>query len=195
MIRSAFGLLLAFSLLAGDPAAAQIRGGDTFLGIQGGATSSEIRGATINTNFRWGGTAGVLAGWRPSPGTVTGLEANWVMKGGEGTSLHYIEIPFTAGVSGPLGGNGWRGRFYTGIGFGFKVGCSSDAPSEFRDCDNVNGTEWSWPFGIQIGKWNVNRSLVALDVRYTWGLSRVFNNISGENRVWQFKLVWGRTRR
>ena len=184
------GMALAAAFVLPQTGNAQVRSGDIFFGGSAGTSSSEVRGGSINTDFKWGGMAGVMVGWRPSGSSVVGFETNWVQKGGKDLSLDYIEFPLTVGASGALGGGSVVGRFYTGIGFGFRVSCSSDILA--RNCDNANSTEWTWPVGVTIGNWSANRMMVALDARYSVGLSRTFENVSGQNYAWQIRLIIGK---
>jgi len=132
---------------------------------------------------------GLFAGFRTSRNSVGQLEANYVQKGGDGVSLDYIEIPFTAGAVLPLGQSGARVRLYTGIGLGFKVSCDS---SDIRlNCNLARGTEWTWPFGISLGK--TSQSLYyAIDARYSIPLSDAFDSHIAANYSWQFRLFLGK---
>ena len=180
----AAAMILSISTAA--PADAQLR--RAFAGVSAGASSSQLS-ASSNSDFRWGAMVGAFGAFRPTGGTITTVEANWVQKGGGNTRLEYIEIPLTVGVDGPLGDSGMRGRIYSGVGFGFRVACSTDAVT--LNCDNANSTEWTWPLGLQLGRRTDDGRLVAFDVRYSIGLSRVFSNRAPENRAWQFRLSYG----
>ena len=186
------GLACACLLLSPADASSQIRSSDVFFAGSLGTSASEVRGGGINTDFKWGGMGGIAVGWRPSRGSVVGLEANYAAKGGKDLNLNYIEFPLTVGVSGQTGNGSNAARLYTGIGFGFRVGCSSDLPNPARDCDNANSTEWTWPVGVMLGRWNADRALIALDARYSIGLSRTHSNLSGLNYAWQFRIVVGK---
>ena len=184
-------VLIAVSiLLTAGPGHAQRA--KTLVGVTGGATTSDIC-CSINTSSRWGGTAGLFAAFRASRQTVISLEGNWAQKGGDPVRLDYVEFPLTFGASMPTGNGDWRIRAYTGIGIGFKIGCSeSNSNSTFFDCDNANSTEWTWPFGIVFSHINPNGSMFGFDVRYSYGLSNTFDNLSSSrNRTWYFRLVYG----
>lgn len=161
------------------------------VGITGGATYGKIDGS-IDSDWRWGGTAGLFAAWRPSRGSNVNLEANWTQKGGNGARLDYIEVPLTIGAAYQLD-NGFRTNLYTGIALNLRVGCSTtaEAPPGFRDCGRAKSPEWSWPFGVFFG---VERGgkLIGVDARYNVGLSDTFESIFSENRTWHFRLVLGR---
>ena len=177
------------SLLIAGTALAQRRG-DTLVGVNGGATLSDLFGGSVNTNSRWGGTAGVFAAFRTTRNTVVHLEANWVQKGGAGVRLDYIEIPLLVGGVAPAYSGDVRFRFYTGIDLSFKVGCTSER--NFADCNQVNTPEWSWPFGLQIGRWTPSGAFFGVDVRYSFGLSDAFDTSRAYNRTWFFKAFLGK---
>ena len=152
----------------------------TFGAIVGGASLSDIGGDFgSTTRTRWGGTAGLLLGYNAWRTAVT-LEGDWVQKGGGDTRLDYIEFPLTVGAVAVAGGGAMRARIYSGISFGFKVSCSSDIDGV---CDDASGTEWGWPFGLQLAKVNENNSFVGLDVKYTVALSDAFDFINAYNRL------------
>lgn len=182
----ALGVIL--SLLVASPALAQ-RAGALFGGVSGGATVGDLFGGSVNTDSRWGGTAGLFAGWRTFRNQVVVVEANWVQKGGEGTRLDYIEIPLLVGGVVPAYGGDLRFRGYIGIDLAFKIGCES---GDVRlDCDRAKSTEWSMPFGLMFGRWLESGRFFALDVRYSLGLSDPFETSVAYNRSWQFRLFIG----
>jgi hypothetical protein len=187
--------VLAWFVLA-TGAESQMRSGGPYFGIAGGASSSEIRGDIVNTDFRWGGMAGAFVGTRPNRNSVTTLGINWVQKGGEGTSLDYIEIPLTVGATAPLGDGSFAATLYTGIGFGFQISCSSEAalgdePSADALCSNVHDTEWTWPFGIRLSRFGSSGRPVGIEVRYAWGLTNITPAVFATNRAWQLRLFFG----
>ena len=186
MLRIGRAIFLALVLAP----AAQAQGpGSTFGAIVGGASLSDIGGDFgSTTKTRWGGTAGLLLGYNAWRTAVT-LEGDWVQKGGGDTRLDYIEFPLTVGAVAVAGGGAMRARIYSGISFGFKVSCSSDIDDV---CDDASGTEWGWPFGLQLAKVNENNSFVGLDVKYTVALSDAFDFIDAYNRPWQFRLMFGK---
>ncbi len=176
-------LTALLSLAFAGSAAAQVK----FAAISGGATYGDICCA-VNTDHRWGGTAGVTVGYRGWNYVAFNLEANWIQKGGGDTRVDYIEIPFLVGGTYGSGG-GLRARVYTGLGVAFPIGCSSEAV--LLTCDQKK-TEWAWPFGIQVGKWTPSDTFFALDVRYSLGLSDTFETLLAHNRSWQFRLFVGK---
>ena len=184
----ALSLALSLSLAPGAEAEAQ----QLFVGVTGGATYGDLFGGGINTDSRWGGTAGLTVGYRNLRYLVTQLEANWVQKGGGGVRLDYIEIPLLIGASGQYP-NGLGARLYTGIGVAFPVGCSSDRQASFS-CDADRKTEWAWPIGLQLGRWVDQGRFVAVDIRYSSSFTDAFEGALASNRSWQFRLLVGTPR-
>jgi hypothetical protein len=188
MTRTAGAVLAGLTMLCfAVPTSAQTSRGP-FVGITGGAASSEIRGGGINTNFKWGGTAGLFVAYRPHWNAVTSLEGYWVQKGGKDADVDYLEFPLTFGGVAPMANGDLRLRGYAGIGVAFRISCSSEITR--LDCDRANSTEWTIPFGLMFGRWTGNRTM-AFDVRYSWGLTNVFENVSGQNRTWYLRAIIG----
>jgi len=160
----------------------------SFVGLTGGATLGDLYGGGVNTDARWGGTVGVTAGVRNWNYSVAQVEVSWIQKGGEDTRLDYVEIPFLFGALAETA-SGNSARAYTGIGVAFPVGCSADG----NLCDTDRNTEWAWPIGLQLGRVVEGGRFVALDVRYSIGLSDAFKAANVTNRSWQFRLVVGRS--
>jgi hypothetical protein len=162
-----------------------------FAGIAGGATYGDLEGGVTNTDSRWGGMAGIFVGYSRSY-VIGVLEANWVQKGGDSTRIDYIEVPFLIG-GGTTTDSGILFRFYTGIGIGFPISCSSTSTSTLQNCDLKKSTEWTWPIGLLIGRQLGDGPMFGgVDVRYSIGLSDVFENSLARNRSWQFRLLLGR---
>ena len=191
-----FVLTALMICLASDAALSQMRTARPrqraprqFVGVSGGATLSDLFGGAINTSSRWGGTAGVFAGYRTTRNSVVALEVNWIQKGGGDTRVDYVEVPLLLGGAAPAAHGAVRFRAYTGIALGFRVGCSST--STFLSCDAAKSPEWAWPFGFMIASTNRSGRMVGVDVRYSIGLSDVFETSSASNRTWQFKAFFG----
>jgi hypothetical protein len=189
MNRHVLGTAALVLAAAASPAWGQ-GGGTLSAGILGGATNSELNGGIVNTDHRWGGTAGAFLAYN-NWYSVWGLEANWSQKGGEGTRIDYLEFPLTVGGGISTSQGGLKFRLYTGIGFAAKLSCTSEA--QLLNCDDVRSTEWSWPIGIEVGKWTSGGKLIGLDVRYNYGLSDAFTNVGNlsVNRTWYFRLLLG----
>jgi hypothetical protein len=180
--------LAAFaSLIFAAPATAQQA---KFVALSGGATYGDICCASVNTDSRWGGMAGVMVGMRNWNYAVFTLEGNWVQKGGGNTRVDYIEVPFLIGGTYGSQSGGIRARIYTGIGIGFPITCNTT--SLLVQCDGKKSPIWSWPFGVQFGKWTQGGGIVALDVRYSLGLTDTFQNLFAHDRSWQFRLIVGK---
>jgi hypothetical protein len=182
-------LVVSMTLVLATNVHAQRR---AFVGITGGATVGDLYGGGVNTDARWGGTAGLTAGVRNWDYTVAQIEANWVQKGGEGVRLDYIEIPVLfGGVAQTRSGR--SARFYTGVGVAFPIACSADEGSSIA-CNRDRNVEWALPLGLQLGQWVDAGRFVAIDVRYSIGLSDAFKSFGPNNRSWQFRLMVGRQR-
>lgn len=184
---------VAALLFTADDSFAQKRG---YVALTGGLTSSELRGGGVNSNFRSGGTLGLQAGWRAGRNTIMAVEASWVQMGGkfsngDQTRLDYIQVPLTFGGALPLGNSDWVARLYTGLGLGFKVGCSSDS---FLNCSQTNSPIFSWPIGLAFAKWpsDAGKPMFGFDVRYDVGLGNAFSNVFVHNYSWQFRLLIGK---
>jgi hypothetical protein len=184
MLRTGCALLTALVLAASASAQGP---GTKFAAVIGGATLSDIDNFPVVEDDRWGATAGALVGINAGRTAAT-LEALWIQKGGGETRLDYIELPLTLGAIVAPEGKTYRLRLYSGISVGFKVSCSSD----LLDCDNAKGTEWGWPIGFQIAKVTNSASFFGIDVRYTFPLSDAFEFAEAHNRVWAFRLMFGK---
>ncbi len=184
-------LMASACLLLAEQASAQYAG-EVYGGILGGATYSELRGGLVDTDWRWGGTAGLFSAWRPQTNTVVSIEASWIQKGGEDVRLDYIEIPFLIGGALGAAEGKVRARVYTGAAVAFKIGCSSDTTS--ASCDVARSPEWSWPIGLTITRWG-SRGFIGLDVRYSVGLNDTFETSAARNRSWQFRMLFGKPTR
>ncbi|MEE9247059.1 MAG: outer membrane beta-barrel protein [Gemmatimonadota bacterium] len=180
------GLGSLVCLLLAEPALAQRV--QPFAGVSGGATSSRLVGGGFSSDARWGGTAGVFVGARTSRNSVINLEGNWLQQGGGDTRLDYIDVPLTVGAVVPSADRMWRFRGYAGIGLAFKVSCSSD--TSFLNCGSAKSTVWSLPFGFMFGRVLQGGKVLALDIRYSLGLSDAFTTSSVDNRSWQFRALF-----
>jgi hypothetical protein len=187
MHRIARALLpVALILAAPAPASGQAPG-SKFVGLIGGAVHSDL-GSFVNTGGRWGGTAGILLGVNTSWSSIT-LEGNWIQKGDESTHLDYIEVPVTVGRVILLRDGKTRGRLYAGLSLGFKTSCES----EVLDCDLAEDKELGLPLGFQFATVRGANSFIGIDVRYTYPLIEVYDDLNAHNRPWQFRLMFGRT--
>jgi len=181
-MRRAIVLVLGLTLVSA-PAWAQ----RSFAGLIGGATLSDF--GNTGSSSRWGGTAGVMVGFRTYTWSVVSLEGAWTQRGDENVRLDYIDVPLTIGGVASAGSD-VRFRIYGGIDLAFKIGCKSQAA--LLNCDNAKSTQWLLPFGIMFGRWTQRGTAVGLDVRYLVGLSDAFEISSVFNRGWQFRMFVAR---
>jgi hypothetical protein len=187
MHRIARALLpVALVLAAPAPASGQAPG-SKFVALIGGAVHSDL-GSFVNTGGRWGGTAGILLGVNTSWSSFT-VEGNWIQKGDESTHLDYIEVPVTVGRVILLRDGKTRGRLYAGLSLGFKTSCES----EVLDCDLAEDKELGLPLGFQFATVRGANSFIGIDVRYSFPLIEVYDDLDAHNRPWQFRLMFGRT--
>jgi hypothetical protein len=103
-MKTVIAVALVLVVLA-TPAVAQRQ----FIGLTGGATLSDF-GSTASGS-RWGGTAGITAGFRTSNWSVINLEATWTQRGDENVRLDYIDVPLLIGGVARAGSD-TRWRFY-----------------------------------------------------------------------------------
>jgi hypothetical protein len=188
MKRSVFVLLAALLLpTLASPASAQER---ILFGVNGGAVYSNI--GLGGSDWAWGGSAGVVAGFQNWNYTIFSIEANWARRGDSNFRMDYVEFPLLFG--GVVGSN-IRARLYTGIALGIELSCSNSGFVDIRySCSRTDTSQWSWPFGVQIGRYNPGARFMALDVRYSYSLSDAFETSVAYHRGWEFKVVLGTSR-
>jgi hypothetical protein len=187
MLRTARALLLAASVLAGPAEAFGQAPGSKFAAVVGGLVHSDL-GSFINTGGRWAGTAGILFGVNQSWTSIT-AEANWIQKGDESTHLSYIEFPVTIGAVTVLRDGRTRGRLYSGLSLGFQTGCDS----EMLDCDQAETTELGWPLGFQFATVRGSNTFIGVDLRYSFPLIEVYDDLDAHNRPWQLRFMVGKS--
>ena len=178
-------------------------------GLTVGAATSTLGGDDfIGSSSRWGFIGGAFLAVRPSRSFSLSLEANYLQKGGDNVaftvpprnvSTSYLELPLTAGYVFQMT-QGWEGRIYAGIDLAFLLSCNVSSSAGDSSCDDsllvpsAKSTEWSVPFGVQVG-YDFGGSALALDIRYSLGLTSTFETSSAgsnlKSRSWQFKLMWG----
>jgi hypothetical protein len=187
MHRIARALLpVALILAAPAPASGQAPG-SKFAALIGGAVRSDL-GSFVNTDGRWGGTAGILLGVNTSWSSIT-VEGNWIQKGDESTHLSYIEFPVTIGAVTVLRDGKTRGRLYSGLSLGFQTGCES----ETLDCDLAETTELGWPLGFQFATVRGSNTFIGVDLRYSFPLIEVYDDLDAHNRPWQIRIMVGKS--
>jgi hypothetical protein len=179
-------LVVALILAAPAPAFGQ-GSGSKFAALVGGLVHSDL-GSFVNTGGRWGGTAGILLGVNASWTSIT-LEGNWIQKGDESTHLDYIEVPVTVGAVMLLRDGKTRARLYSGLSLGFNTSCES----EVLDCDLAEDTELGWPLGLQFATVRGSNNFVGVDLRYSFPLIEVYDDLDAHNRPWQLRLMFGKS--
>jgi hypothetical protein len=186
MLRIARALLLSATVLAAPAPAFSQGPGGKFAALVGGLVHSDL-GSFVNTGGRWGGTVGVLVGVNASWTSIT-AEGNWIQKGDESTHLDYIEVPVTVGAVMLLRDNKTRARLYTGLSLGFNTSCES----EVLDCDQAETTELGWPLGVQFATVRGTNTFIGVDLRYSYPLIEVYDDLDAHNRPWQFRVMFGK---
>ena len=187
MRHTARALLILALVLAAPASAFGQAPGSKFAAVVGGLVHSDL-GSFINTGGRWGGTAGILVGVNASWTSIT-LEGNWIQKGDESTHLDYIEFPVTIGAVTVLRDGKTRGRLYSGLTLGFQTGCDS----EVLDCDQAETTELGWPLGFQFATVRGSNTFVGVDLRYSFPLIEVYDDLDAHNRPWQLRFMIGKS--
>ena len=105
------------------------------------------------------------------------VEALYTMKGvtnGSTTvALDYVEVPVLAKVA--FGGESVTPFLYSGPSAGLKISAKRKDPSGDLDYgDSIHGVEASWVFGGGL-EFAAGGRAIQLDVRYTRGLTTVFD--------------------
>ena len=185
MLRTAQALLI-FTCTLTASAFGQAPG-SKFAAVVGGLVHSDL-GSFINTGGRWGGTVGILFGVNASWSSIT-VEGNWIQKGDESTHLDYIEIPVTIGAVQVLRDGKTRGRLYSGLSLGFQASCDS----EVLDCDQAETTELAWPLGFQFATVRGSNTFIGVDLRYSFPLIEVYDDLDAHNRPWQIRIMVGKS--
>jgi len=203
-----FVIALSLCVAVASPAFGQEEASPWRLGVHAGAAYSNLNGDVLtSSDATWGPYAGATAEYFFANSFSVGFEANYLQKGGNNVaftlpprdvSTSYIELPLTAGYIFEMAPD-WNGRIYTGIDVAFLLSCNVSSSDQEESCDdstlvpNAKSTEWSIPFGVQLG-YDLSGSTLALDLRYSLGLSSTFSTSgAGSNlksRSWQFKLMW-----
>jgi hypothetical protein len=172
-----------------QPVSAQ-RWGQGYVGAIAGATLSDTYGV-VDSDTRWGGTAGVIVGYRTAKWAAISLEPAWIQKGGSGgpydINLDYVEVPVTIGAVARSKDDRWRFSGYFGLAAAFKVGCSSNVVA--LDCETASGTEWSTPLGVRVFRLTGDATAVGFDLRYALPLSGAWETQILDNRTWSFRLA------
>lgn len=188
------GLVLAVVIgLAGQGRAQNVN-----VGLVGGATYSTLTGDFVESaDWKLGGYLGGYLRYMINDYFGFAVNAAWLGKGADSVvtptdtvdvSLSYFELPLTLNVAFPLGGD-WYAGAYAGVGLGFQLGCSVSG----TDCASGTtggigkGSEWTLPVGAGVGR-RFGEMIVALDGRYSLGLSDVFQDVNVRTRTWNLLL-------
>jgi len=180
--------LIALSSLALLPAGAQAQVVSRYVGLTGGATTSSLASGGISSDWRWGGTAGLMLGTVTFDYSFVELAPSWAQMGGGDVRLDYIDVPLLIGGYMPLGGRETIARLYAGVGIGFKVGCNDTAGGV--SCTGANGSAWSLPIGLSFARQVSSGKFIGIDGRYLAPLSDAAT-LGTRNRSWQFRLMFG----
>ena len=183
---SLIAAILALAAVA--PADAQIA--HWYAGLTGGATYSNIKDySAINSDWRWGGTAGLMAGWVTSKFHFVELTPSWTQMGGGNVRLDYVDIPVMSGLLLPLGDRSTLLRAYMGLTLSFKVSCTADVAAV---CDAAKGTFWAWPLGVSVVRVLGGGRFVGVDTRYApFPIYHAFDGSDAVQRSWQFRALFG----
>jgi hypothetical protein len=177
----------ALVLAVGTPVQAQFA--RKYAGLTGGATYSNVSNyGAISTDYRWGGTAGIMAGVVTFDYSYVELAPSWSQMGADGVHLDYIDIPLILGGLVPLGNRETIGRLYAGVSLALKVTCKADVTTV---CDAAKSSVWGLPVGISIARVISGGRFVGVDARYNIGLSDVFEVTDATQRSWQFRAMFG----
>ena len=178
-------VVLALAVFA--PAHAQIA--HKYFGLTGGATYGNITDyALVNTDWRWGGTAGILAGVVTSDHSFWEVMPSWTQMGGGDVRLDYVDIPVNGGVLLPLGDGNTLLRGYLGVTLSLKVSCASDLADV---CDAARGTFWALPVGLSVARVLGNGRFVGINASYSpFPLYDAFDGYKSTQRSWQFRAMY-----
>ena len=180
-------LLASLTLLVAAPAEAQAHLGFTF-----GPTPSRLSGDVVETSdSQWGIFVGLAIEYELGPDWQLDLELALSQKGGdkvgiEGGSydyrLDYFEFPLTLSRLFWLNGGPWAIAPFAGFSVGLKTRCAlrpaGERDVEFEDCTaetpggDTPGTFYGVPFGVALRRRFPGGSAMALEARYTAGLTK-----------------------
>jgi len=181
--------LITMTLALGVMAPAQAQFAQRYAGLIGGANYSNLSNyGAISTDYRWGGTAGIMAGVVTFDYSYVELAPSWSQMGSKDIHLDYVEIPLMLGGLVPFGNRNTIGRLYAGISLALKVSCSAATAAA---CDAAKGSVWGLPVGISIARVISGGRFVGVDARYNVGLSDVFELTNATQRSWQFRAMFG----
>jgi len=203
-----FGMALTLCGIVATSASAQDEAGPWRLGIQAGASYSNLYGDDLDSSeATWGPLAGASAEYFFANSFSVEFEANYVQRGNEKgqvgpiefeMDLKYVELPLILNGYYAFNEN-WQGSLYAGLALALKVACDvrvDDAPQSDCSQASITGEGESISWGVPLGggvvyKFSGKNSLIRLDVRYSIGLSDVVKNLNITTRAWEFILGYG----
>ena len=188
VVRKSSLIVAILALAAVAPAHAQIA--HYYAGLTGGATYGNItNNLAINSDWRWGGTAGLMAGWVTSKYNFVELTPSWSQMGGGEVRIDYVDIPVMSGVLLPLGNRNTLLRAYMGLTLSLKVGCTAEVATV---CDAAKGSFWAWPLGVSVVRVLGGGRFVGVDTRYApFPIYHAFEGSDAVQRSWQFRALVG----
>ena len=170
-VRTAIGTALLTTALAVN-GEAQGRGGPSF-GVKAGVSAASFLNADFDSDRRVGLTAGGYMDYALTSAMDLRIEALYTQKGvatGSTTvALDYVEVPVLAKVG--FVSEGLTPVLYSGFSAGLKVSAKA---GDFDYGDLVHRTEVSWVLGGGL-EFAAGERAILLDVRYTRGLTAVFD--------------------
>jgi hypothetical protein len=196
-------LLFSLALLAvvGTPLQAQ-----TAFGFHAGAVSATLDGFDANSESKWGFLVGGRFEWITDSSVSLVTELNFAQKGGSGNltesgafevTSSFVEIPVLLDITYDIGQRG-RVGVYTGMEFGFNVGCTVEQSGGTADCGDStlrleeNSLNVAWPLGVEYSYRLDSGHRIGLDVRYSMGISNAVENqvVNFKNKAWYFMARW-----
>ncbi len=178
-------MMMAILILATLTVNAQNRVGTTTIQPKVGLSLANVTG-DFDSDFRVGLVAGAEFEYGASHMLGLSVGALYSMQGAkeDGTTakLDYINIPILANVYVSRGL-----AVKMGLQPGFNVSARASAKVEGvtveGDIDGIKTVDLSLPIGI-----SYERNRWVFDARYNWGLTKVFDEGSAKNSVFQFTL-------
>jgi len=146
-------------------------------GVKAGVSAGSFLNEDVDSGRRIGLTAGGFMDYPLTSALDLRVEVLYTMKGvtnGSTTvALDYVEVPVLGRFA--FASGGVTPVLYSGPSAGLKVSAKAKSSSgDFDYGDLVHGVEASWVFGGSLG-FAAGERAIELDVRYTLGLTAVFD--------------------
>jgi len=177
---------VVLAVAAPQPASAQFA--RHYAAFTVGATYSDLTDYLFTLGWRWGATAGLMAGVVTFDYSFLEIAPSWTRVGGGEIRLDDLDIPVLLGGILPLAGPRNRIRVYGGLSLSVRVGCAAGA---LGACDVDRGTAWSVPVGVSFIRLVRGGHFAGVDVRYALGFTEVFEVTDATQRSWQFRAMFG----